>query len=191
MNDKKSISMSFSAFKAMLLTKGDLLDQQDGGVILTIDGDAPGMEGHLARSFKAKYSEAWSHLDEQLVYPTDLGFVQMRPLQDHHLPFSHALIASLLYHRGVVEKQDRIHLVENVLSTALSLGQRVKLPIIHTAILTGGWRLTLEEALLAMLDVLKTMSRHPLYLPVLNICVLDDAEFELANKTITDFIKMR
>ena len=164
---------------SLTLRQGNLIDSTAEAILLTIDGVARGMEGNIARVFQRNYPDAWEELEDEIEYPLSLGKSVALDIHDEYdCRFKTAIIASTLNHMDILPDQQKIGVMESAFYHSLSLCQQRQINTLATALLRGGWRVSLEEALLAMLNVIKRFySLHPSTLQV-SIFVLNSSEFE-------------
>ena len=136
-------------FMTLEIITGDVLDVAADGLLLTIDGVKPGMEGNIARQFERRWPDDWKDLQRTVRYPVPLGRTVAVPW-DSDCPWRLVLFASTLHHVDVLDGRQKRRVIQSSLSEALQLCDRYRARSLATAVLQGGWRLSAEEALLAM-----------------------------------------
>jgi hypothetical protein len=141
----------------LTIVHGDLLSAQADALILTIDGAKRGMEGNIARAFARRWEDAWIDIEDQTRYPIPLGrTVAAHP--DNECNFPLVLLASTLYHIEQFTDAEKQGIVRSALHEAIVIAQRNRARRIATAVMTGGWRLGLGDALTAMFAVLRPIA---------------------------------
>ncbi|OUS26951.1 hypothetical protein A9Q99_17210 [Gammaproteobacteria bacterium 45_16_T64] len=165
---------------------GSVIDAQSGAIMLTVDGASQGLEGNIARAFSRKYPDAWEELEYDIEYPMSLGVARMYAI-DHELecPFSHCVVASTLNHIDTLSDLEKIQVISTALNSTLALASSKRLGSVCSGILSGGWRLEIEEAFSAMVRVYQSFVSGRPASSVLKIYILGDKEF----KSIGSFIE--
>lgn len=147
---------------------GNIFESKAGAIILTIDGARAGMEGNITRQFGRLYPDAWEDLERDISYPIRLGGAKIYPIsRDLGCRFSHCIIASTLHHLELMSTQEKLSVVRSCLSSSMRLATTSGIRSICTPILSGGWRLTIEEAL----DEMLTTYLHPSQSPTVYLLV--------------------
>jgi len=143
--------------------EGDVLSCPADAVVLTIDGAKKGMEGNIARSYARHWPDAWMEIEDAIRYPVPLGRC-IAVASENESPFRLVLLASTLHHLDVLTDAQKAGVVRAALGDAVKLALRHRVGRLATAVMTGGWRMELEPALAAMLDILRpiTPPRHAL-----------------------------
>lgn len=135
----------------LIVKKGDLFDSDADALILTIDGAAPGMEGNTARQFAKRWPEDWEDIATDVRYPIPLG-----GMSDHDpcydCPFETVFLASTLEHRRQLSAQQKKSVVATAMEEIFKRAADLELRTIAVGIMTGGWRLSADQALLAMVE---------------------------------------
>lgn len=130
---------------------GNVLDAETDAIILTVDGAAKGMEGNLSRQFALCWSEAWREIQDEIRYPIPLGKVlDFEPVAG--CSFQYVLLASTLHHLGAVGNAARQGIIRSAIEKSLKIAHEYKIKTIATPVMAGGWRLTLQDAFLSMID---------------------------------------
>jgi O-acetyl-ADP-ribose deacetylase (regulator of RNase III) len=164
----------------------DILDSNSDAIILTADGAKKGMEGNIARAFAKKYPNAWELLGYEVIYPIPLGVTKIYSIEDDDDSiFRFCIIASTLHHLEVLEKSDKLNIINSALRYALTQASNKHLKSICTTILKGGWRLEAEEAFVQMVLTYKSFASAHLSLPNLEICVKEPKEFSDIAKVVS------
>jgi len=129
------------------LVNENLLLQISGAILLSIDGHSAGMEGNIARSFAYKNPDMWDEIEHEIDYPLTLGQSQLIEIDEiFDCQFSHCILASTLNHLTELTKNQKFEIIKSCLTRAILLAASQGIPIINTALLTGGWRVTPSEA---------------------------------------------
>lgn len=161
------------------LRQGNLFESRSDAIILTVDGGSKGMEGNIARTFARMYPDAWEELEYDIEYPIALGSAKIYSidpeLECHN---SHCIVASTLHHIEILENSEKLKVISSALRSSLYLSSQKRLSSVCTAILAGGWRLEIEEALEEMLKTYERAKTTSLEVPQLNIYVLGSTEFD-------------
>ena len=130
---------------------GDVLEAKADALIITIDGAKRGMEGNIARVFARRWPEAWEEIEEEITYPLPLGEVfPFEPSSD--CPFHILLMASTLNHRDILSEAAKKGIVRSALYNAITEAASYSVKSIATVIMTGGWRLPIQSAFVAMTE---------------------------------------
>lgn len=133
----------------------DLLGHRADGIVLTIDGAMRGMEGRTAREFAKRWPEAFAEAEPMIEYPLPLGESQAITLSAE-CPFGAVIIASTLHHLDVLDDAGKGGLVRAAFETCLHEAKRIRCTRIATGLLTGGWRLTPDQALIEMVGAIRS-----------------------------------
>lgn len=150
-NEQRSPNLG-AARMTIRICHGNLFESKAGAIILTVDGARAGMEGNITRQFGRLYPDAWEDLERDILYPIRLGGAKIYPInRDVDCPFSHCIIASTLHHLELMTLQEKLLVVRSALSSSMRLAANSGIRSLCTPILSGGWRLTIEEALDEML----------------------------------------
>lgn len=165
----------------------NLFDQKEGALILTVDGSAKGMEGNLARTFARLYPDAWEELEEEIKYPINLGIAKIYAIHpDLECNLSHCIIASTLHHVEILDDEQKLKVISSALRSSLFLAAKHNVNIVNTAVLSGGWRLEIEDAFKQMVQTFLVIKSTILKVPKLNICVLKNNEFARIKNTLPE-----
>lgn len=136
---------------SLLIKYGNVLEAKTDAVILTIDGFAKGMEGNIARAFARKCPDVWKELEDEIPYPLGYGEVfDYEPSSE--CSFRLILIASTLSHKDTLTESAKKGIVRTAFKNAINLAADYGIKTIATAIMTGGWRLSQQNAFLAMTE---------------------------------------
>ena len=158
------------------ITLNNVLDAQVQGIILTIDGSAAGMEGNIARAFARRWPDVWEEIEDELTFPVASGSVfEHEP--SSNCPFDMIMLASTLVHHGDITEARRFSVVAEALENALRLAHSYEIQSLATAVMTGGWRLPLQRAFMAMMQGIDTASRQG-FRQTVEICIPDKAHYE-------------
>ena len=131
---------------------GDVLDTMTDALLLTIDGIKRGLEGNITRQFARRFPEDLEFMQRDIKYPVPLGRSVAVPWYgDCHWRF--LIFASTLHHLDVLDDQQKLAVVRSALSEALRHCVRLRINSLATAVLSGGWRLSAQAALLEMNSV--------------------------------------
>lgn len=164
----------------------DILDSNSDAIILTVDGAKKGMEGNIARAFAKKYPNAWELLEYEISYPIPLGMSKIYSIEDDdESNYRFCIIASTLHHLEVLEKADKLNVINSALRYALTQAGNKHLKSICITIMKGGWRLDAKEAFVQMVLTYKSFASAHFSPPILEICVKDPKEFNDIRKFIS------
>lgn len=133
----------------------DLLDHRADGVVLTLDGAKRGMEGRTAREFAKRWPEAFAEAEAMIEYPLPLGEAQVVKLSAE-CHFGAVIFASTLHHLDVLNDAEKSSLVRAAFEACLHEAKRIRCGRIATGPLTGGWRLTPNEAFIEMVGAMRS-----------------------------------
>lgn len=159
---------------------GDVLSVSADALILTIDGARKGLEGNLARAFARRWPDAFMDVEDQIRYPVPLGrTVATHPENECGFPL--ILVASTLHHIDVLSDAQKAGVIRSAMREALTLAHRHRVTRLAATVMTGGWRLGLEPALVAMFDVLRPVgsATHPI---TVSLHLLSEGDVTLANE---------
>lgn len=160
--------------------EGDVLSSPADAVVLTIDGAKKGMEGNIARSYARRWPDAWMEIEDAIRYPVPLGrCIAVAP--ENESPFRLVLLASTLHHLDVLTDAQKAGIVRAALDDAIKLALRHRVGRLATAVMTGGWRMEVEPALAAMLDILRPIT-HPRHMLTVSIHTLTPGHVTLGNQ---------
>ena len=160
------------------LVSENILDATADAILLTIDGVAKGMEGSIARLFAQRWPDVWNEVKEEIPYPLPYGTVFDYEPEDPTCPFKLVLIASLLPHRDVNVSNQK-NFVRSSFHAAIQCALRdYQLATLVTPILKCGWRLSVQQAFLAMVEALDGDDIKSLR-GTINISVIDSKEHEM------------
>lgn len=169
---------------AISLAHQDILETSSSGIILTIDGLKKGLEGNIARAFARRWPEAFEELVYAIPYPLPIGRTALVELDvDSGSPFRYILVASTLHHLGVLSDETKKSVMRSALSEAIGLATRRGCTTLATPVLTGGWRISFQEALSNMLSVAGNLTNRSSSLELL-ICIRDAKEMDEAQKLL-------
>lgn len=166
----------------------NIFSGKEQAVILTVDGLAQGMEGNIARSFARRYPECWEELSLDIQYPIALGQSRLYTIdeglaEDENCPYRYVLLASTLHHLETLDNQQKVQVISQALTSALSLASSKGITQMATAVLSGGWRLPEMDALTAMVTAYEQLRQVNQQIPTLNIYIMEKAKYDLASKT--------
>ena len=154
----------------------NVLDATADALLLTIDGQAPGLRGNIAHAFQRRWPEAYEDFESQLRFPVPLG-TAVRIDADTDCPWHTILFVATLHHLETLDDDARHEVIRRSLRSALDTAARTGLRTLATAPLKGGWRLTTAAAY-------RTMHAAWLGSPLhrsggsLLVCCRDGAEYE-------------
>lgn len=133
------------------ILQGNVLDAKADAIILSVDGAAKGMEGNLSRQFASRWPEAWNEIRDEIRHPIPLGkVIEYEPVSD--CAFQLILLASTLHHREVLNDKARQGIILEATENSLRVADKYKINTITAPVMVGGWRLTLQNAFLSMVD---------------------------------------
>jgi hypothetical protein len=135
----------------LILHKTSVFTHCKGLLIVPVDGIGAGHEGAIGRQYIGLFPQDWKHISNKVQYPIPLGsnrFVECPQGEG----YDYLLLASLLNHTGQVSKSDYKGFVFNAVRQAMNLASGFEIQRVASAVLRGGWRLSHDEAFLAMLD---------------------------------------
>ena len=120
-------------------------------LILPVDGIGAMHEGAIGRKYIELFLEDWQYISRKIQYPIPLGTSRFVPCPQGQ-GYDYLLLASLLNHTEQISKSDFRGFVFNAVRQALYLANGFEIHKVASVVLLGGWRLSLDEAFLAMLD---------------------------------------
>jgi O-acetyl-ADP-ribose deacetylase (regulator of RNase III) len=138
----------------LLVRHGDLFDSDASALVLTIDGAAAGMEGNTARQFARRWPDDWEEIAGDVDYPIPLGRVSDHE-PSYDCPFELVILASTLEHRRTLSPQQKKSVVATAIEETVRLAARQGVPSVAIGVMSGGWRLTADQALVAMVEGLE------------------------------------
>lgn len=137
------------------------------------------MDGNIARAFGRLYPDAWEELEYDIDYPIALGSAKIVSIEpDLGCTNSYCILASTLNHIDVLAHKEKLKIVSQALRASLSLAATKGASSVCTGILTGGWRLEIEQAFEQMLITYQRIKETTERVPLLKIYVLGSSEFE-------------
>lgn len=159
----------------------NLIESTAEAILLTVDGAACGMEGNIARAFQRSYPEVWEELKSEIHYPITLGdSIALHIHESYDCPFRLIIVASTLNHLEILSDYQKVQVIETAFFRALSLCHQNQARSMVTAIMSGGWRLPLEEALTSMIAIIQRFySLHKRSLRI-SFCILGEDDFARA-----------
>ena len=161
------------------IVKGNLLEGSEEGVILTVDGSARGLEGNIARAFARKYPEVWEEVEYRIENPIPLGTAKVYEIDPElECENKYCFIASTLHHIEVLDNVQKLRISGSAMWAVLSLASVKRISSVSSGILSGGWRLEIEEALDEMVKTYRAARSAFSYIPLLRVYVLGVAEFQ-------------
>lgn len=159
------------------LMNENVLTTEADAILLPIDGQARELGGTVARSFSREWPEAYELFESRLRFPVALGrAIYVR--EDVECRWKTVIFLATLHHLQLLSDAEKSAVMASAFSWALSLGVSAGLGSISTAILRGGWRLSLRTALARMVDVYEH-SEFGRQGRRLNICCLDPQEYQV------------
>lgn len=133
----------------MPIVNANLLDVPSDALLLTIDGAKAGMEGNIARQFAKRWPEDWADMVRTIRYPIPIGRTVAVPWEGD-APWKLFLFASTLHHVDALDDREKAVIVSRAFVEALQLCVKHRVSSLSTPVLQGGWRLSQEQALVAM-----------------------------------------
>lgn len=133
------------------ILQGNVLDSDSDVIVLTVDGSIKGMEGNISRQFALRWPDVWHEIQNEMSKTIPLGRV-MEFETDGECPFRLILIASTLHHREVLSDAAKQGIIRDATERSLVIASRYTIEKVATAIMTGGWRLSMQKAFLSMLE---------------------------------------
>ena len=158
------------------LLHADVLDTQADALLLTIDGQAPGLRGNVAHAFQRRWPEAYEDFEAQLRFPVPLGSA-VRVDADTDCLWTTILFVATLHHLETLDDHARHEVIRRGLRSALDTAARTGLRTLATAPLKGGWRLGVVEACGTMHAAWLGSALHRSGGSLL-VCCRDGAEYE-------------
>ena len=128
---------------------GNVLDADSDVIILTVDGAAKRMEGNISRQFALRWPDVWKEIQNEMTKPIPLGKV-MEFEADGECPFRLVLLTSTLHHREVLSDAAKQGIIREATEKSLVIASRYNIGKVATAIMTGGWRMSMQKAFLSM-----------------------------------------
>lgn len=129
----------------------DIFSQKSGLIILPIDGISPNHEGTLGRNFIKLFPESWKSVSQKVNYPIPLGKIFCCECKEPD-SFEFVALASMLNHTSSNAPSSYKSIVYEITKQTVSYTINNKIARVATPILSGGWRLNIDEAFLAMID---------------------------------------
>ncbi len=134
------------------VTVGDVFESEADGLVLSIDGLRSGMEGQVARAFAQRWPEAWRWVEQGVEYPLELGQAQCVVLDEAHgCPFEAVILVSTLHHLDVLGAGQKQRLVSKATTNAVKAAVTHQFEAVATTVMSGGWRLSMDQALVGMM----------------------------------------
>ena len=127
------------------LLHANVLDATADALLLTIDGQAPGLRGNIAHAFQRRWPEAYEDFESQLRFPIPLGSA-VRVDADTDCPWRRLFFVATLHHLETLDDHTRHEVIRQGLHSALDTAARARLRTLATAPMKGGWRLTTPAA---------------------------------------------
>lgn len=158
------------------IINSNILESTADAIILTIDGSATGMGGHVANDFAKLWPDAWEEVEDELEYPLGLGkVVEVNVFSD--CPFKQLLVASTLHHMDVLSMNQKLSVVRTATENAIQAAAASDTKVVATTILSGGWRLDPLNAFMAMSDACESQEKKGMKV-TLDIYMFDQNQFE-------------
>lgn len=162
--------------------QADLFSVKSEALLLTIDGARRSLEGNLARQFARLYPDDWEDVEAQARYPLPLGHAMC--VRTHvDCPWRAVVVASTLHHLDVLADSEKVLVVRRAFADSIALCARHGLGSMASAIMRGGWRLPLQDAIAAMADGWLSSSVVARQLDV-TVCCTSAEEAKLANDVL-------
>jgi hypothetical protein len=167
----------------LIIKQGNILNAHAEGLIITLDGNARGLEGNLARQFKARFPEQWGDIENELNFPIPLG---RSDYAEAPQPFSFKFIfaVSILDHLNLIGWDKMPSIIRNALYEVCAKAQKLKINTIASLPLTGGFRLSASKALQVMVEVL---DEFPGYHAQIEIYVIEMKDYEYLSNIARSF----
>lgn len=170
--------------RRLRIMRADILDVPADAIFLTMDGASPRLLGNVALQFIRRFPEVDFRgcMEDQIVFPVPLGTAHRLELQQGS-PYRLAMLLATLHHEQVLAGDAKVDVIRSAFSRALAESHRAGIRYAVTTVLAGGWRLPVNGAFRAMLDVLAAPAATPA--PSLTVCVRegDEALRRLARET--------
>ena len=156
------------------IIQGNILGSDAGAIVLTMDGAHQGLEGNIARAFAQRWPEAFAVVEAHVPYPLPLGKGFAVHLEEE-CPFGWVIVASTLHHVDSLDDEAKVAVVRRAMINVLTCAALQRMTSVAAAVMTGGWRLSLSDAVAAMLDGYAAVAPQCPGV-TLNIHVLDSAD---------------
>jgi hypothetical protein len=155
------------------LVHANVLDAAADALLLTIDGQAPGLRGNIAHAFQRRWPEDYEDFESQLRFPVPLGSA-VRVDADTDCPWRTILFVSTLHHLETLDTAGKLDVIRRGLTSVLQLAARSGIRTLATAPLKGGWRLGVTDAYRTMLETYAGSELYRAGGTLLVCCVKDD-----------------
>jgi len=86
----------------------------------------------------------------------------------------------------ILDDEQKLKVISSALRSSLFLAVTHNVNIVNTAVLSGGWRLEIEQAFKQMVQTFLVIKSTSFKVPRLNICVLTSNEFIRIKNTLTE-----
>ncbi len=161
---------------SMNISQGNVLDAKADAIILTVDGAAEGMEGNLSRKFALRWPDVWREIKDEIRYPIPLGkVIEFEPVTD--CAFQFIMLASTLHHRDVFSDVAKQGIIRDATEKSMRIADKYSISTIAAPVMVGGWRLTLQNAFLSMVDGYESARRSNIDVN-LDIYILQTNDYE-------------
>ncbi len=162
---------------SMNILQGNVLDAKAEAIILSIDGDAKGMEGNLSRQFALRWPDVWQEIQDEIRQQIPLGnVIEFEPVTD--CSFRLILMASTLHHCEVLSDAAKQGIIRDATENSLQLAARYSISTVVAPLMVGGWRVTLQSAFLSMVDGYESARRNNINTN-LDIHILQPGDYEI------------
>lgn len=133
------------------ILQGNVLDSDSDAIVLTVDGSTKGMEGNISRQFSLRWPNVWQDIQNEMTKPIPLGRVaEFETVSD--CPFRLVLLASTLHHREVLSDAAKQGIIRDATERSLVIASKYNIEKVASAIMIGGWRMSMQKAFLSMLE---------------------------------------
>ena len=159
----------------LIIQLGNVLEAEADGLIITVDGATPGLEGSVGGQFARRWPDKWDEIIGSAGFPVPLGRTVHLPAGPP-MPFKFVFLASTLDHSNRAGRQAMAAYMRSALHGALQTARSLNLTTLTSPLLKGGWRMATSVAFDAMVQVSDEFRSHDV---TLTICARDAAEFDL------------
>ena len=160
----------------IIVKHGDILKSESESIILTIDGAAQGMGGHVANDFAKLWPDAWEEVVDEVEFPLGLGkVVEVNIFSE--CPFKLVFVASTLHHTDVLNTNQKLSVIRTATENSIIAAAESDTKVVATTVLSGGWRLDTLSAFIAMTEACESLLNKNIKIR-LDIYVIDKDQFE-------------
>ncbi len=156
----------------LILQQANAADLAVDALVLAVDGTGPGYENSHATYFRKIHGPPADALLDAVRYPIPLG--QCRTMRgDPPLPKA-VFVMATNDHVGQTARRELKQYVRGALNRVFTEAKRLRLTTVALPLPTCGWRLSVHDALWAVVDM---ADRHPGNNLVVTVCI-DAARYE-------------